>query len=70
MKTVDGLRVYVNDSATLDVNIPDQYVRHEYELHQDYVPREGWMVLDIGAYVGLYSLRGNGRDTRAAINKR
>ena len=57
VKTVDGLKVYVNDFATLDINIPDQYVRREYELHQDYVPREGWVVLDIGAYVGLYSLR-------------
>lgn len=39
------------------MNIPDQYVRKEYELHKEYIPRLGWIALDIGAYIGLYTLR-------------
>jgi len=57
IKTVDNLNLYLNDYTTLHVNIPDQYIRREYELHPNYIPGKGWTVLDIGAYIGLYSLR-------------
>ena len=52
-----GLKLYVNDAATLTVNVPDQYIRREYELHSECIPRPGWTIFDVGAYVGLYSLR-------------
>ena len=52
----DGSRVFVNDRATIDVNFYDHYVRREYMRHTDYVLGDGWVVLDVGAYVGIYSL--------------
>ena len=52
----DGSRVFVNDRATIDVNFYDHYVRREYMRHPNYVPGGGWVVLDVGAYVGIYSL--------------
>jgi len=54
---VENFIIYINDLATCNINIPDQYMRKEYELHSAYVPSEGWTVLDIGAYVGLFSMR-------------
>ena len=56
VKLPDGLRIFVNDDDTLSINIPDHYLRREYVRHPDYVPSKGWIVLDIGAYVGIYSL--------------
>jgi FkbM family methyltransferase len=50
------MKVYVNDEATITINIPDQYTRKEYSRHPDYIPRENWVVFDIGAYVGIYTL--------------
>jgi methyltransferase, FkbM family len=52
----DGSRVFVNDRATKDINFYDHYVRREYMRHPNYVPGEGWVVFDVGAYVGIYSL--------------
>jgi len=57
IKVPDGLTIYVNDPATLTTNIPDQYIRREYELHPAYIPGKGWIVLDVGAYAGLFSMR-------------
>jgi len=54
---VENFTIYINDVATCIINIPDQYIRKEYELHPAYVPSKGWIVLDIGAYVGLFSMR-------------
>lgn len=56
VKLPDGLWVCVNDLATLKVNIPDHYERRECMLHEDFIPRRGWTVVDVGAYVGIYSL--------------
>jgi len=36
--------------------VPDQYTRREYSRHGSYIPKAGWVVLDVGAYVGVYSL--------------
>ncbi len=41
LKTIDGIKFYYNDYITLQINIPDQYVRREYELHPAYIPRRG-----------------------------
>jgi len=57
VKVPDGFTIYINDPATLTINIPDQYIRREYELHPAYIPGKGWTVLDVGAYVGLFSMR-------------
>jgi len=56
VKLPGGLMIFVNDDATLSINIPDHYLRREYMRHLDYVPGDGWVVLDVGAYVGIYSL--------------
>jgi len=56
IKLPGNIRVFINDAATLSVNIPDHYLRREYMRHPDYVPGDGWVILDVGAYVGIYSL--------------
>ena len=56
IKLPGNIRIFINDAATLGINIPDHYKRREYMKHPDYVPSKGWIVLDIGAYVGIYSL--------------
>jgi len=56
VKLPGGLRIFVNDDDTLSINIPDHYLRREYVRHPDYVPGGGWVVLDVGAHVGIYSL--------------
>jgi len=61
VKTRDGFRIYVNDPATLLINIPDHYEKREYMRHPDYIPRSGWAVIDVGAYVGIYSLWASSR---------
>jgi len=57
IKVPDSFTIYINDPATLTINIPDRYIRKEYELHPAYIPSKGWTVLDVGAYVGLFSMR-------------
>jgi len=52
----NNIRLYINDYATLSINIPDMYERREYFLYKDFIPDKGWIVADIGAYVGLFSL--------------
>jgi FkbM family methyltransferase len=56
IKLPDNIRIFVNDGATLGINIPDLYVRMEYMRHPDYIPSENWVVFDIGAHVGVYAL--------------
>jgi FkbM family methyltransferase len=51
-----GIKIFVNDKATPSVNVDDHYVRAEYLRDPEYIPRKGWIILDIGAYVGLYSI--------------
>ena len=57
VKLPDGVKVLINDLVTIHLNIPDQYLRKEYEALSDYVPKPGGIVVDVGAYIGLYSLR-------------
>lgn len=52
----DGLRVLVNNRAIIDINIPDHCICREYMRYPDYVPRDGWVVFEVGAYVDIYSL--------------
>jgi FkbM family methyltransferase len=32
------------------------YERREYFLYKDFIPAKGWIIADIGAYVGIFSL--------------
>ena len=52
----EEIKVFVNDRATLDINVTDHYLLAEYLRDPEYIPRKGWIILDIGAYVGLYSI--------------
>jgi len=52
----DNIKIYINDEATIGINIPDQYIRKEYLRHPDYIPQKSWVVFDIGAYIGIYTL--------------
>lgn len=52
----NNIKIYINDEATLSINVPDMYERKEYFLHKEFVPRRDWIVMDIGAYVGIFSL--------------
>ena len=56
IKLPDNIKIYVDNEATIDINIPDHYIRKEYLRHPDYIPSKGWIVFDIGAYVGIYTL--------------
>jgi len=56
IKLPGNVRIFINDKATLSINIPDFYIRKEYTRHPDYVPSRDWVVLDIGAYIGIYTL--------------
>jgi hypothetical protein len=56
IKLSDNIKIYINDEATIGINIPDQYIRKEYLRHPDYIPQKSWVVFDIGAYIGIYTL--------------
>jgi len=56
IKLPDNIKIYINDEATIDINIPDQYIRKEYLRHPDYIPQKSWVVFGIGAYIGIYTL--------------
>jgi FkbM family methyltransferase len=56
IKLPNDIKIFINDEATVYVNIPDCYLRREYMRHPDHVPAKGWTVLDIGAHVGIYTL--------------
>jgi FkbM family methyltransferase len=56
IKLPDNIKIYINDETTIDINIPDQYIRKEYLRHPDYIPQKSWIVFDIGAYIGIYTL--------------
>ncbi|WP_440060007.1 FkbM family methyltransferase [Thermogladius sp. 4427co] len=51
-----GVKIYVNNLDTIFINIPDMFERREYMLHPDFIPRKGNVVIDVGAYIGVYSL--------------
>ncbi len=54
--TPDGFKIYTRHIATLSINIHDQYISREYEQHPEFIPKFGWTIFDIGAYIGIYSL--------------
>jgi len=36
-----NIKIFINDVATLNVNITDHYIRKEYMRHPNYVPFAG-----------------------------
>jgi len=51
-----GVKVYTDSSITLKRSIPDICLFKENMRLPDFVPKVGWTVIDIGAYVGIYTL--------------
>ncbi|MCS7104822.1 MAG: FkbM family methyltransferase [Thermofilaceae archaeon] len=54
-----NLCVYAQASLTVDVvrNVLHVYYYRDYEMLPGFKPEPGWRVVDIGAFIGLYSLR-------------
>ncbi len=38
-------------------NIDHIYIYRDYEIFADFVPEKCWRILDVGAYIGLYTVR-------------
>jgi len=57
VRAPDGSRFFVGDILGFFACYDDQYLRHEYELLSDFIPRKGWIILDVGAHIGIYSIR-------------
>jgi FkbM family methyltransferase len=53
----EGHRVYLSDTQTVFCTFPELYAERDYELYPGFVAERGWTVLDVGANVGLYSMR-------------
>lgn len=53
----DGIKLVLNSPATLYYNIIGEYEWPEYTRFEEFVPRHGNIVFDVGAYVGIYTLR-------------
>ncbi len=54
-----GLEAYIPCDNTCEVwrNILHIFCYADYELHPDFVPKEGWIVLDVGAFLGFWLLK-------------
>ncbi len=52
-----GIKIVINNPATLRANIRDAYEIQEYQRCKDFIPSHGDVVFDIGSYVGLFTLR-------------
>ncbi len=44
---------YMNEALT---NILHVYYYHDYDIIKDFVPRKGWKVIDIGGFIGIWSI--------------
>jgi FkbM family methyltransferase len=53
----EGIKLILNNPATLRLNIREDYDVQEYYRCKEFVPSKGNIVFDIGAYVGIYTLR-------------
>jgi FkbM family methyltransferase len=51
-----GLKCFYNASEQINGSISDVFFEKEYSLFYDYQVARGDFVIDVGAYVGLYSL--------------
>lgn len=56
IKLPGNMKIMIDSEATLNINIPDHYLRKEYLRHPDYIPRDDWIIIDVGAYVGIYTI--------------
>jgi len=56
IKLPGNIRIMIDSEAAININIPDHYLRKEYLRHPDYIPRDGWIVIDAGAYIGIYTI--------------
>jgi len=51
-----GLKCYYKVTERIDGSVLDLFSENEYFLFDDYRMKEGQVIVDVGAYVGLYSL--------------
>ncbi|MBS7622844.1 FkbM family methyltransferase [Candidatus Bathyarchaeota archaeon] len=54
--TPDGLKFLYNFDPGISTSIRDIYMKREYFLLGDFVPKRGSVVMDCGAHIGLYTL--------------
>ncbi len=56
---VDGLRLVIPCSDTPEAwaNLLHVYCWRDYERVEGFTPRQGWVIVDAGAYLGFYTLR-------------
>jgi len=54
-----GLKVYLPKTEIISSlkNILHIFYYKDYEIFKDFVPKRGWLVIDVGAFIGLWSLR-------------
>jgi len=53
----EGVSLLVCDPAVLYANLWDELINKEYYRVPDYVAKKGQIIFDIGAHIGLYTLR-------------
>ncbi len=58
LRLPDGQRIVVDASQLPGVllNIAHIYCYEDHEFVEEVKPREGWTVVDVGAYVGIYHI--------------
>lgn len=56
IKLYNNIKIFTVHAATIFINLIDMYVKQEYFAHRDFIPRSGWTVVDVGAYIGLYTI--------------
>ena len=52
----NGTSFFTNNASTISINAFDHYVKKEYSQHPDFIPKKSWLVLDVGACIGLYTI--------------
>lgn len=59
LRLPDRQRIVVDASQLpwILLNIAHIYCYEDYEFVEEVKPRKGWMVVDVGAYVGVYTLK-------------
>ncbi len=61
------LRVPANQLPEALLNIAHIFCLQDYGLHPDFTPKPGWTVIDIGAYIGFYTVWAGLRTGRGLV---
>jgi FkbM family methyltransferase len=57
LRLPEGIKIVTDLPQSIYLNLYESYVVKEYSHYADFLPRDGDTVFDIGAYVGIYTLR-------------